>query len=456
MTEITIKAPPKRKIFKQDEWYVFYDPVNVKWIKVNESGKEIIQAIEENPILENAVKKLKQKYKDNVDENKIYQFIDYLADNAHYLHKGEYQRRKIDFKRGSIFPLSLYIHPTYDCNLNCVYCYNIDDRKRHTKDKDFSELTLEDYGRLFKEAKELGIHGIVFSGGEPLLRKDLFRVAKISKELGFPNSIITNGTLITRENARKIIQHFDHISVSIDSSSESENDLMRGKGSFQKALEGIRLLRSLDAGVACLGVTHKHNIDSVLESRDFFVNQLGCASFLPQLFIPTHEKLKTDQEIQEFVTRYAGIRNEINKDGDMYRRVSLKNNCGMCSGELAIGADGRVYPCQSLLKEEFCGGNIKENSLQNILENSPVLKKMREFTVDDIETCCECDFKYLCSGGCRAFHYEIYKDLAKTDTRFCPISETVVIQSMFESAVHSNVEGDNQNIAQTKVDPTCL
>jgi radical SAM protein with 4Fe4S-binding SPASM domain len=450
-----ITSPPKREIFKQDEWYVFYDPVNVKWVKVNEAGKEIIQAIEENPTLEKAVLQLKQKYH-QVEETKIYQFIDYLIDHANYLHKGEYQKREINFNRENVLPVALYLHPTYNCNLDCVYCYNKDDRDKHIGNCDYSELTRQDYENLFKEIKELGITSLIFSGGEPLLRKDIFEIANISKALGLHNAIITNGTLISLENAQKIIDHFDQISISIDSFREEENDVMRGKGSFQEAMKGIHALRSLGASVSCLGVAHKHNLDSIMDSWDYFVNQLGCTSFLPQLFIPSHEKLNTDREIEDFVLKYSGIRNEINMLNKTYSQVQIKDNCGMCAGELAIGADGGVFPCQSLLKEEFWGGNIRNESLKNILENSPVLKKLREFSVDDIEICCDCDIKYLCAGGCRAFHYEIYRDLKKTDTRFCPINHTITTQSLFESAVHSSQDVPEKETTQTKTEPTCL
>jgi radical SAM protein with 4Fe4S-binding SPASM domain len=455
MTKITAPSKLKRKIYSRDGWYVFFDPDNVRWVRVNEAGKEIIMNLEEDPNLENVVNHLMKKHQ--VDENKIISFVDYLVKTG-YLHKGDYQKKGIDFGERSIFPGTIYVHPTYKCNLDCVYCYNKPDRETHSRADNFSELSLQDYEHLLKEIKELGVPGITFSGGEPLLRADLFQIAKMSKELGFYNSIITNGTLVSEKNAPDLIECFDSISISIDSCKEEKNDVMRGKGSFKKTMATIRLLLSSGVNIGCLGVAHPENLDSVAESYDFFVNQMGCSSFVPQMFIPSSTMKNNSQETLDFFTKYSGVRHNINKANRIYEKTGLtfKNNCGMCSGELAIGADGSVFPCQSLLKEEFCGGNIKEESIRSILENSPVLEKMREVTVDTIEPCGECALKYLCGGGCRAFHYDITGDINKTDRNACRISESILINSLFESAVQSNLDQPGQRNAGTRTEPTCL
>ncbi|MCP5104892.1 MAG: radical SAM protein [bacterium] len=455
MTKITAPSKLKRQIYSRDGWYVFFDPDNVKWVRVNEAGKEIIMNFEEDPNLENVVNHLTKKHQ--VDENKIMPFIDYLV-KAGYLHKGDYQKKGINFDETSIFPGTIYLHPTYKCNLDCVYCYNKSDRDTHSHADGFSELSFRDYERLLKEIKELGVSGITFSGGEPLLRADLFQIAKMSKELGFYNSIITNGTLVSEKNIPDIIECFDNISISIDSCKEEENDMMRGKGTFKKTMAAIRLLLSSGVNISCLGVAHPQNLDSVAESYDFFINQMGCSSFVPQMFIPSSTMETTSQDTLDFFTRYSGVRHDINKANRIYEGTGLmyKNNCGMCTGELAIGADGGVFPCQSLLQEEFRGGNIKQESLRGILENSPVLKKMREVTVDTIEPCMECAIKYLCGGGCRAFHYDITGDINKTDRNACRISESILINSLFESTVQSNLDPPGQKKAGTKTEPTCL
>ncbi|MBE0460249.1 MAG: radical SAM protein [Candidatus Aminicenantes bacterium] len=452
-----IIAPSKRKNFKKNDWYLFYDPVNVRWIKVNEAGKEIILTIERFSLLQDVINSLKKRFK--AKEETIIKFIEYLI-NANYLHIDSYKVREFNFGK-ALYPSSLYIHPTYRCNLNCYYCYNLDDREKYSAEGFYDELTFEEYKKLLTEVKEIGIRNLVFTGGEPLLRKDIFSIAKFSKDFGFHNSLITNGTLITPSNAKKIVELFDHISVSIDSYKEAENDQMRGKGTYKRVINGIIILKSFQGNVSCLGVAHKGNIDSLLDSRDFFIRKLGCNSFLPQFFIP-HNQNNSDyfsnenKELKDLSGKYGTIRNEINKTMGVYRNIGLRNNCGMCSGELAVGADGKVFPCQSLLKEEFCGGNVRRESLSKILEDSAVFKEIRALSVDKYELCSDCDFRYLCGGGCRAIQYGIFKDLKKTFPLFCKFNKEIIINSMFESAVISSKDESQSEINNEEYVPECF
>lgn len=433
-----IISPPSRIVYQKDKWYLYFDPINMRWVKVNEDGKKILSELELHPDYTEAVEYLGKKYE--ADETTILQFVTYMVDKARYLHRNEYQPRTITFPPRSSIPKTLYLHPSYRCNLQCVYCYNSKDRLFFTENESHNELTVEDYRLLFRQARQLGIKELVYTGGEPLLRKDIFEMARISKEMGFQTRIITNGTLITRKNAVSMIRCFDRISVSIDSSIAAENDCMRGKDTHKRALRGIRYLRELNGQVSCLGVTHPGTINSVMASWEYFVKQLGCLTFIPQAYIPQAEANKGLPELDEFVIKYGRIRSRINYANRTNGGAKLCNNCGICSGEIAIGADGYVFPCQSLLKKEFYGGNIKTESLQHILEESPVFKKLREFTVDDLEGCQKCEVKYLCGGGCRATHMNVTGDFLKNNRCYCAINKEIIINGMFEISNIPNVD----------------
>ncbi len=432
-----IISPPNRVIYQKENWYVYFDPTSMMWVKVNEDGKKILSEFELDSDYAGAVEQLKQKYA--ADDATIEQFVIYMVEKAGYLHREEYHPRLITFPQKSIIPKTLYIHPSYRCNLKCAYCYNHKERHYYTEKKSYNELTVEDYRLLFQQAKQLGIKAVVYSGGEPLIREDIFEIASISKEMGFRTSIITNGTMITKEKAALLIRYFDRISVSIDSSIEAENDIMRGNGAHKGALRGIQYLRELNGAVSCLGVTRPENIDSVLTSWDYFVNQLGCLSFNSQAYIPMEEAKQNLPAVNEFVIKYGQIRNQLNYRNGNKSATGLSNHCGICSGEIAIGADGNVFPCQSLLNEEFCGGNIKTDSLKNILENSPIFKRLREFTVDQLEGCQACAIKYLCGGGCRASHLRITGDFLENNQYYCAINKEITVNGMFEMSIVPNV-----------------
>ncbi|MBF0570102.1 MAG: radical SAM protein [Candidatus Omnitrophica bacterium] len=124
------------------------------------------------------------------------------------------------------------------CNLNCVHCYS------DSCDKSYDgELTTEEGKALIRDLKEFNVPVLLFSGGEPLMRKDLFELNTYARERGLRTVISTNGTLITPAIARQIKDTgFEYIGVSLDGIGKN-NDRFRGKiGAFNDALNGIRNL----------------------------------------------------------------------------------------------------------------------------------------------------------------------------------------------------------------------
>jgi radical SAM protein with 4Fe4S-binding SPASM domain len=125
---------------------------------------------------------------------------------------------------------------TRRCNLDCLHCYA--SANSHSSPE---ELSTEAGKKFIQDLSEFGVPVILFSGGEPLLRKDLFELAKYAKNLGLRVALSTNGTLLTPENARELKNiGFAEVGISLDGLGGS-NDYFRGKeGAFQAALTGIR------------------------------------------------------------------------------------------------------------------------------------------------------------------------------------------------------------------------
>jgi 12,18-didecarboxysiroheme deacetylase len=132
---------------------------------------------------------------------------------------------------------------TRRCNLKCVHCY------AHARDKHFeNELSFEQGKALIDDLAEFGVPVLLFSGGEPLMRKDLPELAAYAVKKGMRAVISTNGTLITPQMAKTLKQiGLSYVGISLDGM-ESVNDRFRGmKGAFQAAMEGIR--NSQEAGI---------------------------------------------------------------------------------------------------------------------------------------------------------------------------------------------------------------
>ncbi len=138
-------------------------------------------------------------------------------------------------RRGTTRPVVVW-NCTRQCNLNCIHCYASASHQGIPE-----EMSTESGKAFIHELADFKAPVILFSGGEPLLRKDLFELAGLARELGIRIAISTNGTLITPEIARKMKNTgFAEVGISLDGT-EATNDRFRGKkGAFREALKGIR------------------------------------------------------------------------------------------------------------------------------------------------------------------------------------------------------------------------
>ncbi|MEQ8202502.1 MAG: radical SAM protein, partial [Smithellaceae bacterium] len=148
---------------------------------------------------------------------------------------------------------------TRRCNLKCIHCYS------NSADIDYAdELTTDEGKELITDLAAFGSPVILFSGGEPLMRRDLFELARYATEKGMRAVISTNGTLITNEVAAKLKEiGLSYVGVSLDGL-EKTHDRFRGKkGAFDAALEGIRNCRRAGVKVGIRFTVNKHNLQDV-------------------------------------------------------------------------------------------------------------------------------------------------------------------------------------------------
>ena len=119
----------------------------------------------------------------------------------------------IGYERWAPRPYFMLVEPTHRCNAGCVYC----DSWQTPASEERHELTREEHVDLLRQARRLGVRMVSYTGGEPLLRKDLVEIAAAAKGLGMRTLVNTNGYGITAENAAGLVRAFDAITVSIDS-----------------------------------------------------------------------------------------------------------------------------------------------------------------------------------------------------------------------------------------------
>ncbi len=127
------------------------------------------------------------------------------------------------------------------CNLTCKHCYSI------SADKDFpGELTTDEIFTVMDDLRRFRVPVLILSGGEPLLRPDIFDIAKRAKAMGFYVGLSSNGTLIDEANIKRIAEcDFDYVGVSLDGIAATHDKFRQMQGAFEASLKGIRLCRDL-------------------------------------------------------------------------------------------------------------------------------------------------------------------------------------------------------------------
>jgi heme d1 biosynthesis radical SAM protein NirJ len=168
------------------------------------------------------------------------------------------------------------------CNLTCKHCYSI------SADKDFQgELNTQEVYDTMQDLRNFGVPVLILSGGEPLLRPDIYEIAKRAKQLGFYVGLSSNGTLIDESNIQKIADiGFDYVGISLDGIRETHDTFRRKVGAFDASLHGVRLCR--EAGIK-IGVRftltqdNAHDLPGLLELVDkegidkFYLSHLNYA-----------------------------------------------------------------------------------------------------------------------------------------------------------------------------------
>jgi MoaA/NifB/PqqE/SkfB family radical SAM enzyme len=131
---------------------------------------------------------------------------------------------------------------TRKCNLSCAHCY-VNAVGEEEPDAEMGELTTREAMDMIEDLAAIKSPMLVFSGGEPLLRSDIYELNVYAMKLGLRTILSSNSTLITREAAKKIKEAgFAYVGVSLDGSEEAHDRFRGSKGAFEKSLQGLRYL----------------------------------------------------------------------------------------------------------------------------------------------------------------------------------------------------------------------
>jgi radical SAM protein with 4Fe4S-binding SPASM domain len=314
------------------------------------------------------------------------------------------------------------VNVTRNCNLQCRHCYSAE----FSRDAPPEEMTADDVSRVLTQARQLTSEqpSLTLLGGEPLLRPEkVLAVAARAVELGYKPLVSTNGTLISASFARGAERIGLEVQVSLDGHSAALHDLVRGRGVFDRAMDGIRVLVDNGAYTILSLVCHKENVPHL---RDFYSLALSLgvaeARFIPlkpmgrakQWHVEPAsigEILAAGLSAFEAAPAFVGLagRDCLSIMATTCRLASPRTSCGTGLQTFLLDSDGSVYPCPNTAFPEFRVGNVRDAGfdLERIWEESAVLKDVRRTTaIDAIEPdCADCPVRHWCLGGCRGEAY---------------------------------------------------
>lgn len=337
------------------------------------------------------------------------------------------------------FPYSIFLKISSQCNLRCKHCFYYARQEVFSPDNDFSPNELLQLANFFVD--ELNIVHFVITGGEPFLRKDIFSLIDYLKSHNISIDLQTNATLITQEMANNLGSllnpRADTIQVSLDGAEKLTHDKIRGRGNFEKAINAIRFLTNENVNVIVSYTVMSNNIDEIpklyelckeLKVKQIRINKFKACSEtqtylspdLSKMFIQCSrliDKIADDKCISlilnfkayDFLSFDSGkkLLNEHLKTNN----TSIPQNL-MCHnhGSLNVCADGKVYLCSNTEQDDFCLGNLKEQSFLEVWDNRHNNIFFQERPLEKA-TCKNCEYIIFCNSGCPADAYEAYGDI---------------------------------------------
>lgn len=361
---------------------------------------------------------------------------------------------------------------TRRCNLLCEHCRASAEECAYP-----GELTLDECKAVMDDIASITDPILILTGGEPLMRNDIWEIIDYAHQLGLHPVIGTNGTLITDEIATKIAEHgIPRVSISLDFPTAEAQDAFRGKvGAFDEAVAGIEALNNHGVGVQVNTTITKMNVD-VIDQVHELANSLGAVAFHPFLLVPTGrgEDLidveLTPEEYEEVLTwayhkqqcspmhfkptdspqYYRIIRQQAAKEGqevttETYGMEALTRGCLGGITFCFISHVGDVQPCGYF---DMQLGNVKEKPFSEIWTTSPVFDDLRHY--DRLKgKCGACEYKGVC-GGCRARALSISGDYMEEEP-YCAYVPQQWVQDRLLNIIQSDfplVEDPYANLAE--------
>jgi radical SAM protein with 4Fe4S-binding SPASM domain len=346
-------------------------------------------------------------------------------------------------------PINLTWDITNTCNLSCNYCTNSSSPVLN------DGLNIEQCLNIVDQIAELGIFNVWIGGGEPLMKTGIEKILRRLKKNNIKVTLSTNGTLLNNEKyIDLVVETCTEVNISIDGVEQAHHSSLRGPNAkIDHPVNAVKRLKTQcpHIYVTALTVIHKKNLFWVPQIIDFCYD-LGCDKW-------THDELYAlgrGSNMSKIILSHNGydaLYEMVTKKAHEYKgrmivedyvrmhrlsapgKVKPFYGCVAGNQEIAIQYDGSVYPCQKLQHDKYLCGNVKDTRLQEIWENSHVLKWLRHRNIKKTE-CFGCTIfsQGQCNGGCLAEKEIVFQ---RHDTRdpLCPENRDIYEKMLNDPSV---------------------
>ncbi len=322
---------------------------------------------------------------------------------------------------------------TRTCNLSCVHCYSSSEARKYG-----GELTTDEAFAVLDDLAEYGVPGVLFSGGEPLVRPDVFELAAYARSKKLHVVFSTNGTLITPEIARRFVDlGIAYVGISLDSADPATHDRFRGvEGAFERTIRGIRHCKEAGQKVGLRLTLTKVNADNIEALFDLIVREginRACFYHLVPAGRGADLVQLTPQESRRAVATILRRTRELHEAGNRVEILTVDNHCDGVYLYLKLKAEGHpraedvyqmlrwngggayssgvgiacidflgnVHPDQFWMHETL--GNVRERRFSEIWQDTshPLMAGLKHRLPLLKGRCGACGFLHLCGGSNR-------------------------------------------------------
>lgn len=303
-------------------------------------------------------------------------------------------------------PLAVHLEVMAACNLTCTHCF-AGELPRHEE-----RLNLDEIQMVFEDMAGMGSYRLGLTGGEPLMRREIFDIMDMATDVGLHPCITTNALLITEEIAKEFGKRdLVWLNVSLDGATSATNDLVRGKGTFDRVLDKLKILA--DHARFTLAFTIMQTNVEEIEACAALAYEVGASTAVFRPLYPVgiarehlDQLMPTFEQYNEALNVLAGLDVDGHHQPDLRsidpfsphhreegQAVTYGNHgCGAGNLVCSVSVSGDVNPC-SFLGSDFVAANVRDQPLSEIWRSSHQFQAMRALEGGTTDTF---------SGGCRA------------------------------------------------------